>query len=152
MDLMQLQHQGHIAVQDNDFSIRLTIKHLFPYYFYFNLQNYDRYVSYYVETLQNIENIYPELKSILMSTGLSVQAQDRYPLKTSIDQRGEQTINHDAKTSGGIGSFANSFSSILKWCLNRSDAAKAVGALYEMTELESSSTLHKELRPTQIIK
>ena len=80
-----------------------------------------------------------------MSTGLSVQAQDSYPLKTSIDQRGDQTINHDAMTSGGISSFANSSSSILKWCLNRSDAAKAVGALHEMTELENSSTLCKEL-------
>ena len=114
MDLIQLQHQAHFAVQENDFSIRLTIKRLLPYYIYFNLQNYDRFLSYYVEILQNIEDIYPELKSILMSTGLSVQAQDRYPLKTSIDQRGEQTINHDAKTSGGIGSFANSSSSILK--------------------------------------
>ena len=31
---------------------------------------------------------------------LSVQAQDSYPLRTLVDQRGEQTINRNAKTSG----------------------------------------------------
>ena len=33
---------------------------------------------------------------------LLVQGQEKYPLRTAIDQRGEQTINRDAKTSGKI--------------------------------------------------
>ena len=35
--------------------------------------------------------------------GLSVQGQDKYPLETLIDQRGEQTMNRDA--TGGIKAF-----------------------------------------------
>ena len=35
----------------------------------------------------------------MLETGLSVQAQDKYPLATAADQRGEQTINQDAKTA-----------------------------------------------------
>jgi hypothetical protein len=42
----------------------------------------------------------PEQYNLLVENGLSVQAQDQYPLGTAADQRGEQTINKDAKTAG----------------------------------------------------
>ena len=73
-----------------------------PMYFALNNVNYARYGSYYVHTLVNMERIYLGLRGLLEERGLSVQAQDLYPLRTSIDQRGEQTINRDAKTSGKI--------------------------------------------------
>ena len=43
--------------------------------------------------------MYPGLKPLLMLKGMSVQAQTVHPVRTSIDQRGEQTINKDAKSS-----------------------------------------------------
>ena len=89
---------------------------------------------------------------MLISTGLSIQAQESYPLRTSIDQRGEQTINRDAKTPGGIGNFSNLPPSILKWFLNRSASANVVSALNEMNGIGSSSPFHKELRPTLIVR
>ena len=54
---------------------------------------------------------------------MSVQAQDRHVVRTTIDQRGEQTINRDATTSGGIWAFASDNVAVLKWCLNRSEQA-----------------------------
>jgi hypothetical protein len=39
----------------------------------------------------------------------------------SMDQRGEQAINRDAKTTGGIKAFSVTKESVLKCCLNRSD-------------------------------
>ena len=36
----------------------------------------------------------------MSQNGLSVQAQSNYPIMTAADQRGEQTINRDAKTTG----------------------------------------------------
>lgn len=120
IDIVNLQNQAHTAIQENNFDLRLeSINKFIPLYFYFNMPNYARYMSYYSEVLSNIDTLYPGLKPILQSTGLSIQAQDRYPLRTSIDQRGEQTINRDAKTSGGVGSFAASSSAVLKWCLSR---------------------------------
>ena len=50
----------------------------------------------------NMEQFYPGLKDLISKEGLSVQGQEKYPLRTAIDQRGEQTINRDAKTSGKI--------------------------------------------------
>ena len=58
-----------------------------PMYFAFNKVNYAYYGSY--EELISMED-------------LLVQGQEKYPLRTAIDQRGEQTINRDAKTSGKI--------------------------------------------------
>ena len=69
--------------------------------------------------LQNIENIYRGLKTLLETKGLSVQSQNRYPLRTAIDQRGEQILNKDAKFYSGIKNFANNESSVLKWTLNQ---------------------------------
>ena len=62
----------------------------------------------------HIEKVYPGLKELLCYKGLSMQAQNRNMLHTAIDQRGEQTINRDAKTTGGIKSFSVSDSPVLK--------------------------------------
>ena len=40
-----------------------------------------------------METLHPGLKDILEKTGLSVQAQDHYPIRTVLEQRGEKTIN-----------------------------------------------------------
>ena len=49
----------------------------------------------------------PGLKEMLLVNGLSVQAQELYRLRTAIDQRGEQTLNRDMKTTGGIKMFSS---------------------------------------------
>ena len=38
----------------------------------------------------------------LMKGGFSVQAQKSHDVRTATDQRGEQSINRDAKTSGNL--------------------------------------------------
>ena len=58
-----------------------------------------RYGSYYVQKLINIESTHPGMENFLKVGGLSVQAQERYAVKTSTDERGEQTINKQAKTT-----------------------------------------------------
>ena len=101
LDLMNMQHLAHTAVQENNFDFKvLSWEFMLPFYFYFNKLNYARYGTYYLQQLTHIETLYPGLKELLMVKGLSVQAQITHPVRTAIDQRGEQTINKDAKTSG----------------------------------------------------
>eukprot|EP00795_Rhopilema_esculentum_P011282 gene11282-21474_t len=69
--------------------------------------NYARYGSFYVEVLFQMEKLYPGLKGLLREKGMSVQAQEYFPLRVTIDQRGEQTLNRDAKTTGRITHFAS---------------------------------------------
>ena len=89
---------------------------------------------------------------MLKKGGISVQGQDKYPLRTAIDQRGEQTINRDAKTSAGIKAFSSSNESVTKWCLNRSEQAKNTKAFYDLCGLDSGSNTYKLCRPSQILK
>ena len=153
LDLMRIQHMAHTAVQENNFDLRAEAwKKLLPLYFAFNMFNYARYGSFYVETLNCINDLYPGMRPLLTKTGLSIQGQDRYPLRTAIDQRGEQTINRDAKTSGGIKSFSTNQSSVLKWCLNRAEAANNTHALNNLAGLGEGTSIYKPLRPSQILR
>ena len=114
MDLMKYQHIAHTTVQTNSFDLRVESWEKFlPFYFAFSMVNYARYGSYYVHTLKNMETLHPGLKDMLEKTGLSVQEQDLYPIRTALDQRGEQTINRDAKTSVCIKALSTNSSSVL---------------------------------------
>jgi hypothetical protein len=112
LDLMQAQCVAHVGVQENnvDMMINAWLK-LLPMYFALNKINYAQYGSYYVYTLINMEHLYKE--------GLSVQAQDLYPLRTSIDQRGEQTINRDAKTSGKLFDITSECINSCSYCYHK---------------------------------
>ena len=94
-----------------------------PLYFPLQKVNCARYGSFYVELLLKIEKLYPGLKCLLREKGMSVQAQEHFPLRVAIDQRGEQTLNRDAKTTGGTTHFASDSTGILKWTLNRVEQA-----------------------------
>ena len=61
--------------------------------------NYARYGSFYVHQMKSIDIIFPGLKTFLEENGMSVQAQEKYALRTAVDQRGEQTINKNAKNN-----------------------------------------------------
>ena len=103
LDLMKVQQLTHTAVQENDSNMRvLAWEKMLPFYFYFNKMNYARYSNYYPQHLTHIEKLNPGRKELLMAKGLSVQAQKVHPVRTAIYQRGEQTINKDAKTTGNI--------------------------------------------------
>ena len=153
MDVLPIITQIHHAVQTNDFGLRLDgLKKALPFCFALKKQNYARYGTIYVHSLANAETTHPGCKKLLLNKGLSVQAQSRYPLRTSIDQLGEQTINRDAKTSGGIKSFASNKESILKWTLNHPYQAENTQALYEMAGIKRSTEDYKCTRPSEIIK
>ena len=93
----------HNGFQENniDMMIKAWLTVL-PMYLAFNKVNYASHGSYYTYILVNMEQFYPGLKELISKEGLSVQGQEKYPLRTAIDQTGEQTINRDAKTSGKI--------------------------------------------------
>ena len=153
MDVLPNIIQIHHVVQTNDFGLRLDeLKKALPFCFALNKQNYASYGTIYVYSLANIKTTHPGCKKLLLNKGLQVQAQSRYLLRRSIDQRGEQAINRDAKTSGGIKSFASNKESILKWTLNHPYQAENTQALYEVAVIKRSTEDYKCTRPSEIIK
>ena len=101
LDLIRAQLIAHTSAQENNIDMLIAAWNKFlPMYFALNKINYARYESFYLHTLINMENMYPGLRNLLNDCGISVQGQESYPLRIAVDQRGEQTINCDAKTSG----------------------------------------------------
>ena len=98
-----------------------------------------------------MEVLYPGLKDLLSEKGMSVQTQERFPLGVPVDQRGEETLNRDAKTTGGIKYFAADSSAVLKWTLNHSEQAKNTGALLNLTDMNNPGSICKTLRSLQIV-
>ena len=89
---MSIQHMIHTDVQLNYFELRLeSVKRSLPLFFYYKMQNYAHYGSYYAELLSSLEENYPGLKNQLSKTGLTIQGQDRYHIKhlQRVGQRGE---------------------------------------------------------------
>jgi len=130
IDLMFNQHAIHTAVQENHFENRLhSWNFMLSYFFPTNKTNYSRYGAYYVFSLYNIENVYPGNKDLLKGSGLSIQSQTRYDLRTPIDQRGEQTINREGKVSGGLKLLRPDDKMMLKWVLNRPNQAENTSEL-----------------------
>ena len=153
LDLIEVQQLAHRAVQENNLDLRTACwKFFVPFYFAMDKTNYARYGAHYVAVLERMEQLYPGLKDLLDKKGMSVQAQEKLPLRVAIDQRGEQTLNRDAKTTGGIKNFASDSSAILKWTLNRAEQAKSTDSLLKMADLKSASTMYTPLRPSQILK
>ena len=102
LDLIIEIHLLHYSVQSNNFYLRLHgWKKLLPLMFSLNRQNYSRYGSCYVNTLENLESTHPGCRELIQDKGLSVQGQEKYLCRTAIDQHGEQTINRDAKNVWG---------------------------------------------------
>ena len=153
INFMRMQSMAHTAIQQNDLEMYIHAwKSFLPFYFILNKTNYARYGSYYVHIMENMDTIYPGLRELIKDEGISVQAQNRHHIRTAIDQRGEQGINRDAKTTGGIKYFAGNSSSVLKWCLNRPNQAENTNALKQLSGLNSSTDSYKPLRPSRILK
>ena len=53
----------------------------------------------------NIDKMYPGMKKYIQPAVISAQGQTRHGMRTATDQRGEQTISKDTKTSGKYHKF-----------------------------------------------
>ena len=151
LDIMEVIQLVHTAVQEGNFDLRIEgWKRMMPYFFSLNKTNYSRYGSYYIGKLRALESTDPGSLELIRENGISVQAQDRYPLRTAIDQRGEQTLNREAKTTGGIISFAGNDNSVTKWTLNRASQAKITAELKMLSQVGNTDERYKALRPFQV--
>ena len=149
IDFVKMQQRAQTAIQEGDFNARLAAWRWFlPYYFSFSMQNYARYASFYVEFLSNIDQLHPGLRSEFL---VGIQAQDRYPHMTAIDQRGEQTFNREAKVAGGM-QDAHSESLTLKWSLKRRAAAENIVKLKQMVGLHKSNNPYYLTTPIKIMQ
>ena len=153
LDVMESIHLLYPAVQGNNYELCIEgWRRMMPFFLALNKTNYARYGAYYMVQLQNLDITRPGCKELVKRNSISVQGQDKYPLHTAIDQCGEQTLNKDAKSTGGIRSFASSSESVTKWTLNRASQASVTAKLKKFSNITNSDEIYKALHPHQIVK
>ena len=145
---MEKQRHLHIAVLDGNFVGRMCAWEFFlPFYFATNKHNYARYGSWYVHQMRNRESIYNDNEIIF-----SVQPQARYNLRAAVDQRGEQSLNKDGKTVGGIRRFSADNDAVTKWTMGRADQARNLNSLLQMCNIRQQYDEYKHTRPSKILQ
>ena len=78
LDVIAGQHLLHMAIQENNFYLRLHwFKRMLSFFFALNKQNYSRYVSLGVHYLENLDATHPGCWELIQEKVLSVQGQDR---------------------------------------------------------------------------
>ena len=87
--------------------------------------------------MKNREVIYPDLK-----VPVTVQGKNRYNIRTPIHQRGEQTLNKQAKTNGEIKGVAANTNAVANWSYCRP----------KMCNLTTASKIYKQIRPSYILR
>ena len=77
-----------------------------------------RYVNWCVHQIRNRDSLHSGHEIIF-----SVHLKARYNLQTTVDQQGEQSLNKDAKTVGGVRRFSADNAPVTKWTMGRANQA-----------------------------
>ena len=161
LDIIEVLRMIHNAVQINDFDLRMIAwKKMLPFFFAMNKTYYSRYGSYYLRMLESIELQYPGCKELLLSAGLSFQAQDHYPNRTAIDQWRNQEIvlfrklhfEVDTKQSTSVSQYirvkVNDWDQPRKFCLQIIEAQQNYQVREESSENSEDFTrrIHQSIQ------
>lgn len=113
-----------------------------------NNHNYAKYLSLYSVLLINLPK---EARELMQHKGFSVSRSEVPAGRCAVDLTIEQTINKDAKTTGGIVGFSRSLPTYYRWCVTRHNRAQYVSALQQITNLDSKvHDNHKDLSASEI--
>lgn len=91
------------ATRSGHFALYLgSIRHVLPWFFAYDRQNYSRYLTAHYHELVHLESNFPEIYTEFESGNLSVQLSSDNPFgRMEADKVIETTINKDTKTPGG---------------------------------------------------
>ena len=131
LDLMEKQHHFHTAVQEGNIDGRMCALEFFLLlYLSTNKHNHARYGNWYVYQMRNRDSLHSGNDIIF-----SVQSQARCNLRTTVYQRGEQSLNKDAKTVGGVRRFSADNNVVFKWTMERADQAQNLNSLLQICSI-----------------
>ena len=142
------------ALKENNFLLyRDTLKSMLPLFFMMDHQNYARYLSVYVASLEQMDSSHPEASKHLKECALSVSRNQKKASGTSVDQTIEQTINKHAKSAAGIVGFSRNVQAYDRWCLTRHERALYVATLLDTAGMcEDGFEKCKDLSEFQVEK
>lgn len=98
--MVDLLHKFYYGTAPNECSHRLAIQNeLMLFRFVFNKDHYACYMMYYVNQIQRLEEIYPDIRKQIEEFGLSVY---RSNLRQTVDLAHAKTFMKSAKKTGWV--------------------------------------------------
>ena len=122
-------------------------------FFTMNHQNYARYLTMYLDKLENIETTHPGLLEDSKSSFLGICRTSKPFSRIPIDITLQQTINADAVSkASGIVNLTNSFARREKWSVTHSLRTSTISKLMDFLNLRSQDDITKDLKKASIAK
>lgn len=125
---------------------------MLPYYFAYDRQNYARYATQYLASMESLSTVAPEVNDLFQKGEFVVARSRRKFAQISVDQSLEQTINRDTKTSGGIVGFSLQHGTVQRWMQTAHYRASVLSKACAMVSLDKEPGHHKELGKTHLDK
>ena len=98
------------AIKENDLDLHIAAFYaLCQMFFAYDHCNYARYVPCYLLTLMNLSTMHPRCKELLEEKGFNISRSSITLSRNPVDITIEQTINHHAKSQGGIIGFSRNY-------------------------------------------
>ena len=143
----------HLIRADKEADFRLHLDaamETVPYFILAGRVNYARYTPVYVSEMRQLETKQPEMLKFLDQGGFVVRRSSKSKFNSvPTDQALEQTINRDAKTTGGIIGFTRKKAALLRWLVTRHVTAQYSDGFHELCGRSSKGSSHEELGQTR---
>ena len=121
-----------------------------PLLFSYDHHNYARYLPVYLLTMLNLSQTHPGCEELIQNNGLSVSRSSVPGSHNAVDLTIEQTINRYAKSRGGIVGFSRNASACYRWCMTRHMRATYTQAIFDMVDMSSEDSAHKDNQPSNV--
>lgn len=120
-------------------------------FFYFNQQNYARYIVKYFDNLIKVEKTHPGLRDELVNGSFGIQRTDKSFSRQPIDLTLEQTINADAASKlTGIIHSSNSIAAGQRWARSHSLRTKIISHVMSECNLLEKQDVTNDLKKYKI--
>ncbi|XP_018358131.1 PREDICTED: uncharacterized protein LOC108757918 isoform X2 [Trachymyrmex cornetzi] len=123
-------------------------------FFYYNQQNYSRWLVYYINQLQHVDNTHPGLRAEIAKGSFGIRRTVEPFSRIPVDLTLEQTINGEAaRRLTGIVNLTNSISARQRWARNHGARTRIISHVLTRTGLNNShQDIAADLHPDRMKK
>ena len=101
-----------------------STENMLPWIFAYDRPNYARFLTYYLVTMKELPETYPNIQAQFEAGNFSVGRQRGRFNKIPTDQVIERTVNREQKCTGGIIGYCTSEATVQRWVLTSHIAPK----------------------------
>lgn len=155
IDFINLYHLFIKSIRVGDLALYIyTIAKIVSLFFYYNQPNYSRWLVYYINLLQHVDNTHPGLRSEMAKGSFGIRRTSKPFSRIPVDLTLEQTINGDAaRRHTGIVNLTNSISARQRWAKNHGARTRIISHVLTRAGLDRNyHDIAADLHPDRMKK